>query len=83
MSPRAPEVRNDHVLLLHQVDDLHLEVGERATERSDPSSRALRESAFGNLIQDIGVALVHSLLYEPVDEMLVRFHVHMEASDEL
>lgn len=66
---------SDHgVALLHEADDLHLEVGKRAAERPDPPARDLREDSLGDLVEDLGAAPLDALFHEPAYELLVVAH---------
>src|SRR5713226_6138024 len=74
MRPRAAEVSDNSVALGDQIDDLHLEVGERASKRADPASCHLGERAIGDLVEDRRAAPVHALIDKSAYQLLVLRH---------
>jgi hypothetical protein len=64
------------LLLGHEIDDLHAEVGKRLSERPDPLPRRLSELVVGDLSQDVEMALVRGVLDQALDQELVLFDGH-------
>lgn len=79
--PRPLEVGDDRVVLGDKLDDFHPEVRKRASEPADPVTGEGGELVVCELVEWLGVPLVHDVVYQAAEQLLVRFGLRARPLD--